>query len=100
MTMIEGYEGGFIPQGWQCPVCHSVYAPTWPFCTACGSQEVVTTTNVTTNVNKPIDELVKEWREILKKAEVGPWYINSMLGEPYGVDKEDEDGLDKPESGD
>ena len=89
----------FAPQGWVCPVCGRVYAPSWPFCTVCGNQEAVTTTNVTTNVNKPIDELVKEWREILKKAAVEPWYINSMLGEPYGVDKEADNGLDKPESG-
>lgn len=85
------YDGAsmMMPKGWVCPVCHRVYSPSWPFCTVCGNQEVVTTTNVTTNVNKPIDELVKEWREILKKAKVEPWCINSMLGEPYGVDKED-----------
>lgn len=91
----------FIPQGWQCPVCGRVYAPSFPFCTVCGNQEAVTTTNVTTNVYKPSDELVKEWKKMLDKAEAEPWYINSMLGEPYGVDKEDKDGRsDQPEGGD
>lgn len=44
MTMIEGYEGGFIPQGWQCPICKRVYAPDWPWCTVCGQGVTVTTT--------------------------------------------------------
>ena len=82
----------YIPQGWQCPVCGRVYSPSFPFCTVCGNQEAVTTTNVTTNEYKPIDELVKEWKKMLDKAEEEPWYINSMLGEPYGSDKGDDDG--------
>lgn len=36
----------FVPQGWECPKCGRVYAPGWPFCTACGGKEV-TVTNVT-----------------------------------------------------
>jgi len=36
--------GSIIPaQGWQCPVCKSVYAPNTPMCLQCPSSERVAT---------------------------------------------------------
>jgi hypothetical protein len=32
-----------VPQGWQCPCCLRVYAPTTPMCFTCGGQQTVTT---------------------------------------------------------
>lgn len=32
-----------VPQGWQCPCCGRVYAPTTPMCFTCGGQQTVTT---------------------------------------------------------
>ena len=37
----------FVPKGWECPKCGRVYAPDWPFCTACGGNKTVTTDHVT-----------------------------------------------------
>lgn len=35
MTMYDSPM--FIPQGWQCPVCKRVYAPSEPMCLFCGT---------------------------------------------------------------
>jgi len=69
MTTIEGYEGGFIPQGWQCPVCHRVYAPTWPWCTTCGQGVTITSsTELLTNMST---EDAQKKDEIIRKIMVG-----------------------------
>ena len=39
------FGGGYpapVPQGWECPKCHSVYAPGFPSCTRCGATSVTT----------------------------------------------------------
>ena len=37
----------FTPQGWQCPICKRVYAPTTPMCYYCGNSETKTSTSST-----------------------------------------------------
>ncbi len=40
------WPGGTFPQqGWQCPVCKSVFAPFVPQCFCCGPGKSATTTN-------------------------------------------------------
>lgn len=36
------WPGGFPQQGWQCPVCHRVYAPFCPACFVRGQKNMVT----------------------------------------------------------
>ena len=45
----------FIPQGWQCPVCKTVYSPSTTMCLWCGR---TTVTNVPTTETK-IDYIYK-----------------------------------------
>ena len=33
----------FAPQGWQCPICKRVYAPSTPWCYFCGGETTVST---------------------------------------------------------
>ena len=40
------YEYNFAPQGWQCPICKRVYAPTYPWCIFCGNEQTVTTDHI------------------------------------------------------
>ena len=49
MTYIDlGKE--FIEQGWQCPLCKRIYAPSTPMCPYCGgNMKVKTTTSVSTD---------------------------------------------------
>ena len=35
---------GFAQQGWQCPICGRVYAPSTPMCYYCGGESKCTTT--------------------------------------------------------
>jgi hypothetical protein len=35
----------FVPQGWQCPCCRTVYAPHIPSCHCAGTVHVYTTTS-------------------------------------------------------
>ena len=43
-----------VQQGWQCPICKRVYAPSTPMCWYCG-EEGRTKTSTTTNIEYPID---------------------------------------------
>ena len=49
----------YIPQGWQCPVCHRVFAPTTPWCYFCGGETTTTTGILTTTAAST--ESWKEW---------------------------------------
>lgn len=40
----------FVPQGWQCPICGRVYAPSTPWCYFCGNQETYTTTTTSETI--------------------------------------------------
>lgn len=57
----------YIPKGWQCPVCKMVYAPDYPWCTFCGQETYITTSNVTNVPNVP--KLDKKNETILKKKD-------------------------------
>jgi len=35
----------YAEQGWQCPICKRVYAPSVPMCFYCGNTRITTTSN-------------------------------------------------------
>lgn len=50
-TMIDS---GYVPQGWQCPICKRVYSPTTMMCMYCGGEgamKTYTTTSATRAIN-------------------------------------------------
>lgn len=58
------YDFNFAPQGWQCPVCKRVYAPSTPWCYFCGGSTVTSTTTTTSDPNKDF----KKWLDQFSKA--------------------------------
>lgn len=46
----------FIPQGWQCPVCHRVYSPTTPMCFNCVGDVIV----ANTTYEQKKDEIIRK----------------------------------------
>lgn len=57
----------YIPKGWVCPVCKRVYAPDWPFCTACGPESMGETSNMAyAKRETPIRERMINWGEMQK----------------------------------
>lgn len=43
-------DSGYVPQGWQCPICKRVYSPTTMMCMYCGEEgatKIYTTTSAT-----------------------------------------------------
>lgn len=45
--MVNEIYGFMAPQGWQCPVCNRVYAPSVPCCYYCGAEGRTKTTTST-----------------------------------------------------
>lgn len=45
--MVNEICGFRAPQGWECPVCHRVYAPSVPCCYYCGPEGRTKTINST-----------------------------------------------------
>lgn len=50
MTWPYPPTNGWPQQGWQCPICHYVYAPWMPMCTKC--KEIAITTDIKTQRTK------------------------------------------------
>lgn len=67
----------YVPQGWQCPVCKRVYAPSMSYCTSCGEQKV-TVTNVTVK-----DGEEDFWKKYLNES------ITPIKGPEAHFEKED-----------
>lgn len=62
MTVNIPFPGASAPQGWQCPVCHRVYAPHVTMCTACPpSTEQTTPRTVPAEPEDPRIAVVVEW---------------------------------------
>lgn len=40
----------FVQQGWQCPICKTIYSPTTPMCFYCTSKNEVTTYSTVPNI--------------------------------------------------
>lgn len=47
--MLDNFN--FVPQGWECPKCGRVYAPTQMMCIACPQQSGITFTTTGTTLN-------------------------------------------------
>jgi hypothetical protein len=68
----------YVPQGWQCPVCRSVYAPTQGHCTACYNPPPPKVT-FSVGTESPTVEIPVDVNPFLKKDQ---WYLNSK---PNGI---------------
>ena len=49
--MILDSLGTWAPQGWQCPICGSVYSPQTPICWICSSGKSINTTSTNLEIN-------------------------------------------------
>ncbi len=81
---------GFIPQGWQCPVCKRVYSPMTPMCYHCGDSKTVTigTTTTTQSASTSASDISKDglynfWKKLEANEE-----LSEFLRQMKAIDKD------------
>ena len=67
------YGDFMIKQGWECPKCHRVYAPDWPWCNFCGNEQtqIYTTNTLEINTQKDDPDSFEEFKKRLGCSDEG-----------------------------
>ena len=61
MTYID-FGKEFVQQGWQCPICKRVYAPSVPMCFYCGNTRITTTSDTKLEENDSDTETNNDYK--------------------------------------